>query len=798
MSFRNGIPKRELPKKAAAIFIAAGIAGSVAVTGMPTASALVTNEGAYFEKTGDDGRYVGGSKWKVEINHILERHEEGEPVGGRLEKTIYYIVDNEQGPSSGTFEDENAFILERFGEEPLNVEDWNRSETLTTTVNGKEYVYDEKQFTSSVAPDIASAPGEIAIKRINGSGIQYTNGPERIDFNGAIKGYEIHDTEMFITEVGNPSGFDNCGSERVGARLTYNEQTGTIEVAETFGNTAPMVNPGKVEELAPKDGNPYERMRTTIANFQNCVVPTPPETVTENVPVPTTVTETVTPDPVTTTETATETVTPEPSTVTETPETVVKTETATATTTVTGDTVTKTLEPSTVTKTETPEKETVTRTVTAEPSTVTKQVETTVNNTVTETPQVVTETKSVPTTVVEKATETKNVPTTVNNTVTQTVTETPEKITERVTTTTTLPKETVTKNVPTTVNNTVTETPQAVTETKNVPTTIVSTKNVPATVTKTPEVKTEVKEVPTTVVSTKNIPTTVNNTVTETPQVVTETKSVPTTVVSTKNVPTTVVNNGTETVTLPAKTVTETPQKTTETVTQPKETVTETKVENAPGKTKEVTVTEKAPAAPAATVTEKHESTVTEQAPDGKMTTVVETKSNSSETREPKRGIVPRLVPAPQSAPDLGSLSGTVVWDKDRSKNVNDGDERIEGLSVVISRDDKEVARTTTDENGFYRFDDLEPGDYEIRVSGPDGGKLFFEDRASTVVAGHEDTGNDWGYVKGSAATILGGQGTSRGALATTGANVGVLFALIGLLATISVAGIAMRRRANQ
>ena len=711
MSFRNGISKRELPKKATAIFIAAGVAGSVAVTGMPTASALVTNEGAYFEKTGDDGRYVGGSKRKVEINHILERHEEGEPVGGRLEKTIYYIVDNEQGPSSGTFEDENAFILEHFGEEPLNVEDWNRSETLTTTVNGKEYVYDEKQFTSSVAPDIASAPGEIATKRINGSGIQYTNGPERIDFNGAIKGYEIHDTEMFITEVGNPSGFDNCGSERVGARLTYNEQTG-IEVAETFGNTAPLVNPGKVEELAPSDGNPYERMRTTIANFQNCKVPTPPETVTENVPVPTTVTETVTPEPVVTTETKTETVTPEPATVTKTPETVVRTETATATTTVTGDTVTKTLEPSTVTETETPEKETVTETETADPTTVTEQVETTV----TETPEAKTEIKEVPTTVV------------------------------------------TTKNVPTTVNNTVTETPQVVTETKSVPTTVTETpKNVTETVTATPEKVTEK---------------------------VTTTTTLPKETV-TKNVPTTVVNNETETVTLPAKTVTETPQKTTETVTQPKETVTETKVEKAPG------VTETAPG-------KTKEVTVTEQAPGGKMTTVVETKSNSSETREPKRGIVPRLVPAPQSEPDLGSLSGTVVWDKDRSSNVNDGDERIEGLTVIVSRDGRDVARTITDENGFYRFDDLEPGDYEIKVSGPDGGKLFFEDRASTVVAGHEDTGNDWGYVRGSAATILGGQGTSRGALATTGTNVGALFALIGLLATISVAGIAMRRRTNQ
>ena len=732
---RNANTGRGLSKRAAAIFVAAGVAGSVAVAGMPTANALVTNEGAYFEKTGDDGRYIGGSKWKVEINHILERHEEGEPVGGRLEKTVYYIVDNEQGLSLETFEDEEAFIIENFGEEPLNVEDWNRTETLTTTVNGRDYVYDEKSFTSSIAPDIASAPGEIAVKKINGKGFQYTNGPERIDYNGSISGYEIHDTEMFITEVGNPSGFNNCGSERVGARLVYNEQTETIEVAETFGNTAPLVNPGKIEELAPKEDNPYEKMRSAIANFQNCAIPTPPETVTENVPVPTTVTETVTPEPVVTTETKTETVTPEPTTVTKTPETVVKTETATATTTVTGDTVTKTLEP----------------------STVTKQVETTVNNTVTETPQVVTETKSVPTTVVS------------------------------------------TKNVPTTVNNTVTETPQVVTETKSVPTTVTETKGIPTTVV---EKATETQDVPTTVNNT------VTETVTATPEKTTERVTTTTTLPKetvTKNVPTTVVNNGTETVTLPAKTVTETPKTVTKTVDKPKEIVTETKTEKAPavtetapGKTKEVTTTETAPAAPAVTVTEKHESTVTEQAPGEKATTVVvETKGISSEAEEPKLGVVPKLVPAPQSEPDLGSLSGTVVWDEDRSSSVNDGDKRIEDLSVVVSRGGKEVARTTTDESGFYRFDNLEPGDYEIEVLGPDGGKLFFKDRASTVVAGHEDTGNDWGYVKGGAVINLGGQGTSRGALATTGANVGALFALIGLLATLSVAGVAMRRRVD-
>lgn len=95
-----------------------------------------------------------------------------------------------------------------------------------------------------------------------------------------------------------------------------------------------------------------------------------------------------------------------------------------------------------------------------------------------------------------------------------------------------------------------------------------------------------------------------------------------------------------------------------------------------------------------------------------------------------------------------GSLSGTVVWDEGRSRRVEDGYERIPGLAVVALRDGKEVARTTTDENGFYKFDGLEPGEYTIAVYGPDGGRLFFDDKSATVVAGEEDTGNDWGFVR--------------------------------------------------
>ena len=134
---------------------------------------------------------------------------------------------------------------------------------------------------------------------------------------------------------------------------------------------------------------------------------------------------------------------------------------------------------------------------------------------------------------------------------------------------------------------------------------------------------------------------------------------------------------------------------------------------------------------------------------------------------------------------NAGSLSGTIVWDWDKSKTVNDGDDRIEGWIVTITSTDEKVIDSInkerennkpiippspeheeyagdknkepitehtesikTDENGFYQFTNLFPGKYTISVSTPDGGVLVFEDRESTVVAGEEDKNNDWGFYK--------------------------------------------------
>ena len=431
------------------------------------------------------------------------------------------------------------------------------------------------------------------------------------------------------------------------------------------------------------------------------------------------------------------------------------------TVTITTTTTTRETETETTTVTETPSTATTTvtepTTVTTTPPTVTTTLPpSTVVTTATPPPATVTETPKTETT-----TATSEVTTTVTSTPpTETTTLPPE--TETVTTTETPEPKTSTETTTATTEKTTTETTTA---TEKVPTTVVTTE--------TPERETVTEHVPTTFVTTQpgttNVMTT-TSTVTAPPATVTETKEcdcTPTTVTApsktvtetpapvtstvTKEVPITMVKDRTEIVKLPPETVTKTPDTATETVT---------------------TTVEKPGPAPQPTPQR------------GQVTTVVET---------PPAAEVPPVIP--------GAFSGTVVWDEDRSKTVNNGDERIPGLTVVAYKDGKEIARTTTDENGFYKFDNLEPGEYGIAVYGPDGGELFFEDKTATVVAGEEDTGNDWGFVREDApAPVEEGKPatpveTVRQTLATTGANSYALAGLSAVLAALVALAVVSRRK---
>lgn len=141
----------------------------------------------------------------------------------------------------------------------------------------------------------------------------------------------------------------------------------------------------------------------------------------------------------------------------------------------------------------------------------------------------------------------------------------------------------------------------------------------------------------------------------------------------------------------------------------------------------------------------------------------------------------------PVMVDDLGSISGTIVWDLDKSKTISDGDEKISSYKVTITTTDpkviekiktkgipskkqsseedssiilenikdeekenfKEYTETIqTDENGSYKFEYLFPGEYTISVTAPDGSETTFDDKESTVVAKEEDKNNDWGFYK--------------------------------------------------
>ena len=284
---------------------------------------------------------------------------------------------------------------------------------------------------------------------------------------------------------------------------------------------------------------------------------------------------------------------------------------------------------------------------------------------------------------------------------------------------------------------TVTTTPPAVTTTLPAETVTTTVENPPVTVTNTPDP--------------------VTNTVTKTPEKVTETA----TVTKTPEKETVTKTPEVKTVTATPPTVTVTPEKVTETVTLPPKTVTQKE--------------------PAVTVTKAPETETVTAAPDKVTETVT--------------------VTPPEPAPELGGFTGTVVWDNDGSKSASDGDERISGLTVIAKRDGKEIARTTTDENGFYTFEGLAPGDYAIEVVGPDGARLGFEDRKASVKPGETDSGNDWGFVREDAPAPAPEEKpatpveTVRMTLATTGANSYALAGLGAVLAALVALAVVSRRK---
>lgn len=75
---------------------------------------------------------------------------------------------------------------------------------------------------------------------------------------------------------------------------------------------------------------------------------------------------------------------------------------------------------------------------------------------------------------------------------------------------------------------------------------------------------------------------------------------------------------------------------------------------------------------------------------------------------------------APVTIVELAAIGDFVWLDNDQNDVQDSGEPGVSGVLVVLyDGDENEVARTATDENGRYRFDDLVPGDYSLRFSPP-------------------------------------------------------------------------------
>ena len=67
------------------------------------------------------------------------------------------------------------------------------------------------------------------------------------------------------------------------------------------------------------------------------------------------------------------------------------------------------------------------------------------------------------------------------------------------------------------------------------------------------------------------------------------------------------------------------------------------------------------------------------------------------------------------------SVSGAVWEDIHNTGQYVQGNPPIAGLNITLVSEDQDVAQTATDQNGKYKFEDLPPGTYLVRVELPDG-----------------------------------------------------------------------------
>ncbi len=142
---------------------------------------------------------------------------------------------------------------------------------------------------------------------------------------------------------------------------------------------------------------------------------------------------------------------------------------------------------------------------------------------------------------------------------------------------------------------------------------------------------------------------------------------------------------------------------------------------------------------------------------------------------------------------------GDRVWDDKNANGSDEGEPGIGGVTVILTdANGTEVARTTTDANGIYRFTGLIPGTYTVTIEVPDGYTAATTSATVTVGEGEEYVDADFPL------TLIPAPTPSQAhkvlvnrapALARTGTDATIIAGMATLAAAAGILALATKRR---
>ena len=136
---------------------------------------------------------------------------------------------------------------------------------------------------------------------------------------------------------------------------------------------------------------------------------------------------------------------------------------------------------------------------------------------------------------------------------------------------------------------------------------------------------------------------------------------------------------------------------------------------------------------------------------------------------------------------------GDRVWNDVNANGTDDGEPGIGGVTVILKdADGVEVARTTTDANGNYRFTGLIPGAYTVSIEVPSGYAAATTSMSVTVGEGEENLNVDFPLTLIPAPTPA---ATVAKVLARTGSDASVLGGMAAMAAIGGILALAGKRR---